>query len=169
MRQRGFTLLELLIGVVVLAIFTIIAIPVFSSAINCDEPDSRPGPLMRAKISQVISELVMINLKATRFETNNRRFPDSIEELGLDSDAATDAWGQPYVFTDLTELDGVGKARKDHNLHPVNKYFDVYSVGPDGETATPFTSTGGKDDLVMADDGNYFGFACHYNGSGKNK
>jgi len=61
----------------------------------------------------------------------------------------------------------VGPVRKDHNLKPVNIGYDVYSMGPDGRTATPFTSTLGKDDIVMADDGDYFGLACQYNGSGK--
>jgi len=40
-------------------------------------------------------------------------------------------------------------------------------MGPDGVTATPFTSTLGKDDIVMANDGDYFGLACQYTGSGK--
>ena len=62
----------------------------------------------------------------------------------------------------------LGPVRKDHNLKPVNTGYDIYSVGPDGETASPFTSTGGKDDIVMASDGDYFGLACQYDGSGKN-
>jgi general secretion pathway protein G len=122
---------------------------------------------VRAKIAAITADIGEIKLKAERFDLNHSRYPTSLAELGLDG--MTDPWGNPYVFTDLTQLNGVGMARKDHNLHPVNTYFDIYSLGPDGVTATPFTSTLGKDDIVMANDGNYFGAACHYNGSGKNK
>lgn len=170
MNQKGFSLFELLAALVVVSILTVIAIPMFGgNGLNCDNPDGRPSYTMRAKIAHITGEIGAINIQAQRFELNHGRYPSSIDELGLDEDARTDPWGNPYVFTDLTTINGVGKARKDHNLHPVNTYFDVYSLGPDGVTATPFTSNLGKDDIVMANDGNYFGPACHYNGSGKNK
>lgn len=168
--QKGLTLLELLIAMVIVAILAVFAQYMFGgNKLNCDNPNGRPSYTMRAKIANITGEIGAINIQAQRFELNHGRYPASLEELGMTGDAATDPWGNPYVFTDLTTLNGVGKARKDHNLHPVNTYFDIYSMGPDGVTATPFTSTLGKDDIVMANDGNYFGPACHYNGSGKNK
>ena len=168
--MKGYSLVELLVALVIAAILATIAIPMFGGGnMDCDNPNGRPGYILRAKIAHITGEIGAINIQAQRFDLNNGRYPTSLEELGLDEDASTDPWGQPYVFTDLTNLNGVGKARKDHNLHPVNTYFDVYSIGPDGATATPFTSTGGKDDIVMANDGNYIGPACHYNGSGKGK
>lgn len=167
-RQKGLSLLELLAAMAIVGILTVFATYMFGgNGLNCDEPNGRPSYTMRAKIAAITADIGEIKLKAERFDLNHSRYPTSLAELGLDG--MTDPWGNPYVFTDLTQLNGVGMARKDHNLHPVNTYFDIYSLGPDGVTATPFTSTLGKDDIVMANDGNYFGAACHYNGSGKNK
>jgi general secretion pathway protein G len=83
-------------------------------------------------------------------------------------DQMTDPWGNPYQYLVVFGRQDVGPVRKDHNLKPVNTGFDVYSMGPNGTTASPFTSTGGKDDIVVANDGDYMGLACQYNGSGKN-
>ena len=167
-RQKGLSLLELLAAMAIVGILTVFATYMFGgNGLNCDEPNARPSYTMRAKIAAITADIGEIKLKAERFDLNNGRYPTSLAELGLDG--KTDPWGNPYVFTDLTTINGVGKARKDHNLHPVNTHFDIYSLGPDGVTATPFTSTLGKDDIVMANDGSYFGAACHYNGSGKNK
>ena len=167
-RQKGLSLLELLAAMAIVGILTVFATYLFGgNGLNCDEPNGRPSYTMRAKIAAITADIGEIKLKAERFDLNNGRYPLSLAEIGMDG--KPDPWGNPYVFTDLTEINGVGKARKDHNLHPVNTYFDIYSLGPDGVTATPFTSTLGKDDIVMANDGSYFGAACHYNGSGKNK
>ena len=168
--MKGFTILEMLVALVIVAILTIIAIPLFGGpGVNCDNPGERPGPLARAKIASVTGEIGTIKMQAERFALVHDRYPTSLDELNLTEDQKTDPWGNPYVFTDLTDINGIGKARKDHNMHPVNTYFDVYSMGEDGKTATPFTSTPGEDDIVMAQDGQYFGLACYYNGSGKNK
>jgi len=88
-----------------------------------------------------------------------------LAEIGLDQ--LRDPWDNPYQYLVVYGLTSKGPVRKDHNLHPVNSGYDVYSLGPDGVTSTPFTSTLGKDDIVMANDGDYFGLACQYSGSGK--
>ncbi len=166
-RQDGFTLLELLLALVCLAILASIAIPMFGkSGIDCDNPDARQGPLMRSKISHVTGDLGKIHMAASKFELSNNRYPASLAEVGLDH--LRDPWGNPYKYLVVFGLNNKGPVRKDHNLHPVNSGYDVYSMGPDGVTATPFTSTLGKDDIVMANDGDYFGLACQYDGSGKN-
>ena len=66
------------------------------------------------------------------------------------------------MFTSFEGMEGNGPKRKDHNMVPVNSYFDVYSMGPDGKTATPFTSIPGGDDIVIAGNGQYVGVACFY-------
>jgi general secretion pathway protein G len=164
--QRGVTLLELLIALIVAAILVAIAIPMFGgSGVDCDNPDARQGPLMRSKISQVTGDIGEIHLAASKFELSNNRYPANLAEIGLDH--LRDPWGNPYQYLVVFGRNDVGPVRKDHNMKPVNTGYDVYSMGPDGATASPFTSTGGKDDIVMANDGDYFGLACQYTGSGK--
>ncbi|HEX9852626.1 MAG TPA: prepilin-type N-terminal cleavage/methylation domain-containing protein [Woeseiaceae bacterium] len=165
--QSGITIFELLIALVVAAILATIAAPLFGkSGPDCDNPNARQGPLMRARIAQVTSDIGNIHIAASKFELSNNRYPANLAEVGLDN--LRDPWGNPYQYLVVFGLTNVGPVRKDHNLKPVNTGYDVYSMGPDGVTATPFTSTLGKDDIVMANDGDYFGLACQYNGSGKN-
>ena len=53
-------------------------------------------------------------------------------------------------------------ARKDKFLHPINTAFDLYSVGPDGSTNTPLTAKVSHDDVIMANDGGFIGWATNY-------
>ena len=53
-------------------------------------------------------------------------------------------------------------ARKDRFLVPVNSTFDLYSMGPDGESVPPFTAAKSRDDIVRANDGGYVGRASGF-------
>ena len=64
-----------------------------------------------------------------------------------------------HAISDIGGIHINGAVRKDKYLVPVNRHYDVYSMGRDGRTASPFTSTLGKDDIVLAGDGAYFGLA----------
>ena len=165
--QNGMTFAEVLIVVVIAAILTVFAVPMFGNASpNCDDPDARQGPMMRAKIAQVTGDIGKIHMALSRYELSYSRYPESLAGVGLGD--LRDPWGNPYQYLVVFGRKDVGPVRKDHNLKPVNTGYDIYSMGPDGVTASPFTSTPGKDDIVMANDGDYFGLACQYNGSGKN-
>jgi general secretion pathway protein G len=165
--QRGFTLIELLAALVIASILTTISVAFFGTATpNCDDPDARQSPLMRAKIAQVTGDIGEIHVAASRFELSHGRYPASLAEIGKDQ--LLDPWGNPYQYLVVFGNENNGHVRKDHNLHPVNSGYDIYSMGPDGVSASPFTSTPGKDDIVVANDGDYIGLACQYNGSGKN-
>jgi general secretion pathway protein G len=165
--QSGFSLASLLIALVIAAILAVFATPMFGSADpNCDNPDARQGPLVRARIAQVTGDIGRIHMAADMFELSNKRYPDSLAEIGFDG--LRDPWDNPYRYLLVYGREDLGPVRKDHDLKPINTYYDVYSMGPDGTTASPLTSTGGQDDIVMANDGDYFGLACLYNGSGKN-
>ena len=165
-RQSGMTATELLGAMVIAGILATVAIPMFGNvSIDCDDPDARQGPMMRARMAQVTGELGKIHLALSKFELANNRYPESLDELGIDD--LEDPWGNPYQYLVVFGLNNVGHVRKDHNLKPVNTNYDLYSMGPDGRTESPFTSTPGEDDIVMANDGDYFGLACQYTGSGK--
>lgn len=165
--QRGLTFVELLVIVVMSAILAMVAVPAFfESAPDCSNPNARQDPMLRSKIARVTGQIGEIHMAATRFELSRGRYPASLAEIGMDE--LRDPWGNPYQYFVVFGNENAGKVRKDHNLHPVNSGYDVYSMGPDGVTASPFTSTLGKDDIVMANDGDFFGLACQYNGSGKN-
>jgi len=166
-QQSGLTLVELLLALVVAAILASMAVASYgTSEPDCSNLNARQSPLMRSKIGQISGDIGEIHLAASPFELSRGRYPTSLAEIGLDH--LRDPWGNPYRYLVVFGRQDVGPVRKDHNLKPVNTGYDVYSMGPDGATASPFTSTNGKDDIVMANDGDYLGLACQYNGSGKN-
>ncbi len=144
--QRGFTLLELLVAIVLVGILTVTAVSAYT------------GFIERAKVSSAIGDIGKIHIAIQTFLLNeNRGYPANLAELGLNN--LVDPWGNPYRYLVVEGLGNNGAVRKDKNLVPVNRYYDVYSMGKDGVTSTPFTSTLGKDDVVLAGDGGYFGLA----------
>jgi general secretion pathway protein G len=164
MKQRGFSLLELLGVMVIVGILTVIAIPMFGGpGIECPNQKGEQARISyteRARVAAAMGQLGEINLAAQRFDLNHRRAPTSLGELGIAD--TTDPWGNEYVFLSFEGVNGHGPKRKAWSNVPVNNYFDVYSMGPDGKTSTPFTSTPGADDIVIAGDGQYVGIACEY-------
>ena len=52
--------------------------------------------------------------------------------------------------------------RQDQFLRPVNSDYDLYSMGPDGETQFNLSSGKGRDDIVRALDGAYVGIAGQF-------
>ena len=144
--QQGFTLLELMVAVVLVGILTVTAVSVYSGAVQ------------KARIAGAVGDIGEIHIAIQKFLlTENRGYPANLVELDLDN--VIDPWGNPYQYLVVDGLDNNGAVRKDENLVPVNRGYDVYSMGKDGVTATPFTSTLGRDDVVLAADGGYFGLA----------
>lgn len=53
----------------------------------------------------------------------------------------------------------IAMARKDKFLVPINSDYDLYSMGPDGETHPSLNVKGGKDDVIRAANGSFYGLA----------
>jgi len=87
--------------------------------------------------------------------------PSSLTGVGIDYN---DPWGNPYQYLNLRDpsIKGKGKARKDKNLVPINSDYDLYSMGPDGDSKGPLTAKASRDDIVRANDGGFFGRALDY-------
>jgi len=172
--QSGFTFIELLITVVILAILVTMAIAYYGGkGIDCKDrnPDPRPtighpcpmcGPIEEARIGHAIGKLAIFALAVDRFELSHDRYPTSMDELNLSEADSLDPWGNPYVFFSFEGVNGNGPKRKFKSEVPVNDYFDAYSMGPDGKTATPMVSEPGGDDIVVANNGQWIGIACYY-------
>ena len=147
--QRGVTLLELMIALVMVAILGLAASASYSAYVE------------RAKVAGAVGEIGKIHIAIQKFLlAENSGYPANLAELGLDD--LLDPWGNPYQYLVVEGLGNNGAVRKDKNLVPVNRHYDVYSMGGDGRTASPFTSTLGKDDVVLAGDGTYFGVAADF-------
>jgi general secretion pathway protein G len=145
-RQRGLTLLELLVVAAAVAVLGTVAIPAFSKYVE------------RSRTSRAIGDIGAISLQLYRWQLNARVFPATLAEAGI---VSIDPWGRPYEYTRV-EGTPQNQLRKDHNLHPINTDFDLYSVGPDGDTRKPLTAQASRDDIIRANNGTYIGIAANY-------
>lgn len=147
-RIRGFTLLELLLAVVVMATLAALASAAYSSYME------------QARVSRAEQDLTAIEARIATYETTNSDPPTSLAQIG--EAALLDPWGHPYRYLDFTGLRGPGQMRKDHNLVPINSDYDLYSAGHDGSTLPPLTAPVSHDDVVRANDGGFIGMASDY-------
>ncbi len=116
--RRAFTLIELLLVLVILAILAGIVVPKFT------------GQALQAKIKAAKAEISTIKTALDTYEVDNGRYPTTEEGLGLLVPAKlekmpVDPWGNPYVY----RVPGTN-----------GKSYDLFSMGPDGHE-------GGGDDV----------------------
>ena len=146
-RRAGFTLIELILVIAILAVIAAIALPSYL--------DYRE----RAKVVQAITDIGALNVNVRHYMIDNRVPPASLAAVG--ASGRLDPWGRPYVYVDLTTA-GVGKARKNKNLVPINSEFDLYSKGRDGNSVLALTAASSRDDVILANDGRFIGLASNY-------
>ena len=139
-------------AVAVFGLLAAIALPSYSAIIE------------RQKVAEAGRELGKIAMAIERYRTTRFAIPETLAELGLDADLLEDPWGRPYQFLSFnSSIPGIkGKIRKDHNLHPLNTEFDLYSFGKDGESKSPLTAKASRDDVIWARDGGFVGLAEDY-------
>lgn len=142
-RCAGFTLVEVLVAGAVLALLAALALPAYQSQLN------------RGRTARAVADIKSIEMAMERFMTDRGRFPDTLAEAGV---TLNDPWGRPYRYLNMTGAK-VGQVRKDRALHPLNTDYDLYSVGPDGKSATPLTAAISQDDIVRARNGSFVGLA----------
>jgi len=148
-RPRGYSLVELMIVVAILSITAAIAVP------------SYQGMVYDAQVVSAIADIKQISDELTLFRLTNRRYPASLQEVGMDG--KLDPWGRPYVYLLIADMKiDKGHIRKDKNLVPLNSDYDLYSCGRDGGSSPPLTSQDSRDDIVRANNGGFVGLATNY-------
>lgn len=144
--RQGMTLVELLIVVAIMATLAgIVSVPAISF-------------LAKARASDVVGELRRIGNNIELYKQYYNEYPESLEKLGV---VPLDPWGNPYQYVRVADA-SIGKLRKDHNLVPVNTDYDLFSKGADGKSAGPFTAKPSRDDIVRANNGEFFGLVSDY-------
>ena len=138
-----------MIALSVLGLLAAIALPSYAMVIE------------RQKVGQAGRELQEIAMAIERHRRARFEIPETLAELGLDAELLEDPWGRAYQFLSFnSSVPGIaGLIRKDHNLHPLNTEFDLYSFGKDGDSQAPLTARASRDDVIWARDGGFIGLA----------
>lgn len=145
-RALGVTLVELMITVLLVGLLAAIAVPSYEAY------------LKRTRVVVAKKDILEYGLMIERFFMVRHAYPTSLAQLG---DTRLDPWGAPYRYL---SMDGasVGQKRKDKSLHPLNSDYDLYSMGPDGQSQTPLTAKASRDDIIRANNGGFIGVAEDY-------
>jgi general secretion pathway protein G len=146
--QRGMTLLELMLAVMMIGLLAGMGTAGYRRYVA------------RAQTAQAVSDISEIQLAVDKFELNQAALPNSLADIGLGG--RLDPWGNPYQYLNFANVMGLGAVRKDRNLVPINTDYDLYSMGPDGQSVSPLTAMPSRDDIVRANDGRFIGKAEDY-------
>ena len=144
--RRGFTVIELLAVLAIIAALTTIAIPQIQDSIE------------RAKIARAIGDIRAIQTDLDGQDT----LPDNLANVGRGS--LLDPWGNAYQYLKFpSKAHGPpAGARKDRFLVPINTAYDLYSMGKDGNTVAALTAKASQDDVIRANDGAFIGLASRF-------
>jgi general secretion pathway protein G len=147
-RNAGFTLIELMIVVALIGTLSAIAVPLYS------------GMREDARIAKAIGDITILDGEIGMFQFINTRLPVNLAEIGRA--ALKDPWNRPYEYLNFFDAGQKAKSRKDHSLHPLNSFYDLYSLGKDGDSQAPLTAQASRDDIIRANDGSFIGLASEY-------
>jgi general secretion pathway protein G len=146
--RKGFTLLELMIVIAILAVLGAIAVPQYKSYAD------------RATYHKLIQTMRMIDREISVFNITTGRFPENLGEVNLGY--LRDPWNNSFRYLNVVTARNIGQVRKNRNLVPINLDYDLYSMGPDGQSKAPLTARQSQDDIIRAENGSFFGRASDY-------
>jgi len=146
--RRGFTLVELMIAVAVIGLLTGIAVPSYTTYTE------------KTKEKKAIGDIGVISIKIDEFVMGNGILPANL--AAVPGANFLDPWGNPYQYLNITTAKGKGEMRKNRFMVPINSDYDLYSMGPDGNSVSPLTAKASRDDIIRANDGQFIGLASHY-------
>ena len=147
-QTRGFSAIEILIVIAIIALLVAIAIPSYNNYVD------------KKDITKAKEDILEIQVVIDKFYIINNRFPDSLAEV--DKQNFLDPWGKPYAYLNVTTAANKGQVRKDKNLTPVNSDYDLYSAGKNKKTNLTFTAKNSKDDIVRCNNGAFIGLVKDY-------
>lgn len=142
--SRGFTLLELVFSVALVAVLAALAISQYARYVD------------KARSQKAMNEIASLQVEIERFRS--RTFTDapaSLAEIGRSG--MPDPWGRPYYYTRLSGPESRGAARKDRRLNPLNSDYDLFSAGKDGVFKSQVSQRESLDDIIRARDGAFIG------------
>ncbi len=147
--ERGFTMMELMLVVLIVGILSTVAVPLYTKFIN------------KARSVQAVGEINTLQkeIMMYMFGDSNQRLPATLAQLTGAN--VIDPWGRAYQYVPFNSLPPALR-RQDRFAVAVNTDYDLYSLGEDGESTASLTAITSQDDVVRADNGSYIGLASEY-------
>jgi len=151
--QSGVTLIELMIVLALLATLASIAMASYSSY------------KLTSQNNAAIQDIVQIASAIERYHLANKTWPLSLSDVNYS--AKLDPWGNNYIYAQVPKMLGQiniagTKLRQDANQRPINTFYDLYSMGADGDTKNNISVPVSRDDIIRALDGEFIGLAKDY-------
>lgn len=149
-RQRAYSLIEMLIVLLIAAAMLAAAVPSYLEYLE------------RTRRTTAIKDVAVLALRLESYRERTGSFPASLADLGIT--LPQDPWGHAYQYLaiDIEPPPKTGDVRRDKNLNPLNSDFDLYSMGPDGQTQKQLTAAKARDDIVRAGNGGFIGLASEH-------
>lgn len=147
--QQALTLIEMMLVLAIIGVVSGISVAIYRN--YSDEARIYRGLEEMRSLAFIFDDMVA-----------EGALPDSLADIGADD--LIDPWGNPYQYLriDGGSVHGLGRLRKDRSLVPLNTDYDLYSMGPDGESQPPLTARASHDDLIRANNGGFFGVGEDY-------
>ncbi len=150
--RRGFTLVELILVATIMGSLAALAAPNLVRVMD------------ETKVIEAISEIRVMAAAARDHRLVNGTYPTSFDKFGYVD--PLDPWGNKYEYLLIEGQFNVyppgKKPRQDRFLRPINRDFDIYSMGPDAESSDNLTDAASLDDIIRANDGGFVGIAEEY-------
>lgn len=142
--RRAFTMIELISVVSILGFLAGMTVPPMQ------------GSITKARVARAVGDIRVLAQSLVMLDS----LPAGLADIGRGS--MRDPWGRPYAYRPFPASTVPGDARQDRFGVAINERFDIYSLGPDGQTAQSLTAGAGRDDVVAAFDGGFVGVASRY-------
>ena len=161
--NRGFTIVEIVLSLVIIGILATIAIPAYNNYID------------QLLVKQAIANIRILEQAIKTFEFENMRLPNNLNELGpvellgangnsvTQSPPFLDPYGNAYRYLNFAnEPGGWPNCRRDGVDKPLSLDYDLYSMGADGLTQKKLNHVNSLDDIVRARSGKFVDLASKY-------
>lgn len=144
----GYSFIELLVVIALLVTLVGTGIPLYAAYIE------------KARITKATEEISALQKEIQMYKLSKKVLPGRLSAIR--SADLVDPYGTPYQYHNFTNVHEKEKRRKDRFLVPLNKEYDLYSMGKDGKSQPPLTAKESYDDIVRANNGIYIGPASQF-------
>jgi general secretion pathway protein G len=145
--DRGLTLLELAVAMLIVVVLASIAIPIYTKFIN------------KARSIQSVSQMSALQKEIMMYKFDEGDLPAALSDLQIAN--LLDPWERPYRYARFGG-ESSAEPRVDRSSSALNSDYDLYSLGQNGESALSLAAVASLDDIVRAKDGAYIGLASEY-------